>query len=104
MNKPLVPHITEKAFALIPEESGSVATYTFKVPRALNKDIVKRQIESQFKVTVEEVRIVNLPGKVRRFKNIMGRTQAVKKALVRLKKGDRIADFLPEAPKSTDKN
>ncbi len=104
MNKPLVPHITEKSYSLISEEKGAVSAYTFKVPRVVNKDIVKKQIEKQFKVHVVDVRIINLPGKVRRFKGVMGKTQATKKAIVRLKAGEHITEFLPATPEANKEN
>lgn len=104
MNKPFVPHITEKSYSLISEEKGMASAYTFEVPRVVTKGIVKAQIEKQFKVHVIDVRIINLPGKVRRFKGVMGKTQATKKAIVRLKAGERIADFLPAAPEDKKDN
>ena len=37
--------------------------------------------------------MIKLPGKVRRFKGIAGKTSTFKKAIVRLKKGDTIKAF-----------
>lgn len=93
----LTPHITEKSYAGITEEKGKASTYVFRVARTLSKEVIKRIIEREFKVTVADVRIVNLPAKARRFKGIQGKTQARKKALVRLMPGQKIAAFdLPE--------
>lgn len=93
MKKLLLPHITEKSYRTITEKNDQPNTYTFKVHDNLDKHHVKRLIEKEFKVTVLDVRIANIPGKTRRFKGIVGHTSPVKKAIVKLKKGDRIADF-----------
>lgn len=98
MKAPIIPHITEKSYRAI-DSSKNGATYTFKVNPRLTKEDVRRMIEREYKVSVENVSIVRLPGKVRRFKGIVGRTNATKKALVRLKKGDTIAAF--DVPENT---
>jgi large subunit ribosomal protein L23 len=104
MNKSLVPHITEKSYATISEEKGAVNQYTFKVPRTSSKADVKDQVEKAFDVHVEDVRIINLPRKARNYRGHRGFTKAIKKAVVRLKAGERIAAFAtetetaPEAP------
>lgn len=102
MNKPFVPHITEKSYTGIAESKTAASTYTFRVPRGVTKEVIKNQVEKTYNVHVTDVRIINLPGKARRFKGILGRTQALKKAIVRLKPGEQIADFTPEAAADTD--
>ena len=89
----LSPHITEKSYRTISQEKKEVSTYTFKVNSNLNKGDVKRMIEKEYKVTVVDVRIINLPAKIRRFKGIPGKVSPISKALVRLKAGDRINAF-----------
>jgi large subunit ribosomal protein L23 len=81
------PRITEKAG--IKAESQNV--YTFEVVRSATKKTVADAIKSIYKVTPVKVNIVRLPAQavVRRGKK--GSKQAVKKALVFLKKGDKIA-------------
>ena len=54
---------------------------------------IKKLVEKEFKVTVTDVRNVNLPGKTRKFKGVNGKTSPIRKAIVQLKKGDRIAAF-----------
>ena len=93
MKSPLVPHITEKAYAGVKETGNESSTYVFRVAFEMNKSSVKTMVESAFKVSVVDVRITRLPGKVRRFKGIEGKTSNRKKAVVRLKAGDRIAAF-----------
>lgn len=74
------PLITEKSTALR-DERNIVA---FEVDRRANKIEVKRAVEHQFKVTVREVRIANMHGKVRRQGRTSGRRPDWKKAYVRL--------------------
>jgi large subunit ribosomal protein L23 len=104
MKHPLAPHVTEKSYAGISEEKGAASTYTFRIALGLTKEIVKRMVEREFKVTVTDIRIVRLPGKVRRFKGVTGKTGARKKAIVRLAPGQKIAAFdLPEDPATENK-
>ena len=100
MNKILTPHITEKAYTTISEEKGAVSQYTFKVPRLTTKSQVKQSVEESFKVHVVDVRMVNLPRKERVYRGHRGFTQATKKAIVRLKAGERIAAFAIETEKT----
>ncbi len=52
-----------------------------------NKNDIKRAVEMLFKVQVEAVQVVKVPGKPRNFGQIPGRTQSWKKAYVTLKEG-----------------
>ena len=85
------PVITEKSNF----QSDILGQYTFEVDRRVNKHQVKQAVETVFDVTVERVRIINVPAKrARRY----GRREVVrkpgwKKALVTLKPGDRIEFF-----------
>ena len=93
MKHSLVPHITEKSYRGIQEDAKTSNTYTFKVDPKTSKEYVKKLVEDQFKVTVIDVRTVSIPGKARRFKGIPGRTSDIKKAIVRLAAGQKIAAF-----------
>jgi len=64
--------------------------YVFEVPRSSDKTQVKRAIEEIFKVKVEAVRTMRMPGKFRRFGRGGGYRSEWKKAIVSLKKGDKI--------------
>ena len=97
----IAPRITEKAYSLISEDKGVANHYTFKVSKSLRKEAIKAMIEQEFKVTVTAIRTVTLPSKVRVFRGKAGKTQAIKKAIVRLKVGERIAAFDTET-KSED--
>jgi len=84
------PVITEKSLAEI-----SFNKYTFEVDKKASKNQIKEAVEKLFKVSVLDVAIVNLKGKIRRYGKLRKKTQlsGYKKAVVRLKKGDKIPLF-----------
>ena len=67
--------------------------YVFRVNRKSNKQEVKKAVEKAFAVKVAAVRTMTMPGKPKRLGRFEGRTPAWKKAIVKLKKGEQIADF-----------
>lgn len=79
------PHITEKAGDLSEENQ-----YIFRVFNQANKTEIKKVIESLYGVEVIAVRIINTPSKKRRLGKIEGTRPGYKKALVRIKKGQKI--------------
>jgi large subunit ribosomal protein L23 len=81
------PRITEKAG--IKSESQNV--YTFEVTKNADKKKISEAVKLIYKVTPIKVNIVNLPAKNVTARGRKGVKQAVKKALVFLKKGDKIA-------------
>jgi large subunit ribosomal protein L23 len=84
----LNPHVTEKASDL--SEKG---VYAFNVNLRANKDQVTRAVKHFFKVTpVKVAMIVNKPKYSRnpRTNRVQVKKAAIKKALVYLKKGDKI--------------
>ena len=84
----LNPHVTEKASDL--SEKG---VYAFNVNLRANKDQVTRAVKHFFKVTpVKVAMIVNKPKYSRnpRTNRVQVKKAALKKALVYLKKGDKI--------------
>jgi len=84
----LKPVITERSMELIGENK-----YTFWVDRRANKVEIKKAIEELFDVKVEKVSTMNLKGKRKRMGRYEGRTPARKKAIVKLKEGDKIELF-----------
>lgn len=82
------PVISEKAFA--EQENGK---YIFAVSPKANKDLIKKEVERLFKVEVEKVNIVNIPGKMKRVGRVFGRRNMVRKAIVTVKKGQKIEEF-----------
>lgn len=90
----LKPRISEKAYAQ--SQTGNV--YVFVVPGDANKVTVAEAVTAQFNVTVTEVNVMNVKGKVKRTvrkggRQTMGRDSDFKKAYVTLKEGDSIAVF-----------
>ncbi len=94
----LKPRLSEKAYQAIQKDN----VYVFVVDKLANKQTVKENVESQFKVSVTNIRVAYLPGKNKRHvhkeshKSINGKTSSVKKAFVTLKKGDTIPIFAVE--------
>jgi len=82
----LAPHITEKT-SLAMQNSN---TYSFRVRRDSTKPDIKAAVELMFSVKVDGVQVVNETGKTRNFGKLKGRTQDVKKASVRLARGQTI--------------
>jgi len=83
------PHITEKATDLVKKNQ-----YVFKVwPRA-NKVEIKKAIENLYGVEVVSVKIIKVPRKRRRLGRISGWRKGYKKAIVKIKKGQKI-EVLP---------
>lgn len=79
------PHISEKATDL-----AAVDSYVFKVfPRA-NKKEIKKTIESFYGVDVLRVNIIRVPAKERRMGRTVGFKKGYKKAIVKVKKGQKI--------------
>jgi large subunit ribosomal protein L23 len=84
----LTPKISEKAIYLA--ERG---IYVFEVPTGSNKIEVKKAVEAAFKVTVTDVNMAITKGKLKRFKQVFGRQKDIKKAMVKVKKGQSIKLF-----------
>jgi large subunit ribosomal protein L23 len=93
MNEPsqvLQLHLmTEKSLKLKEAENA----YVFRVARKANKSMIKMAVEKAFSVKVDRVRTLIVPGKPKRLGRFEGRTVAWKKAIVILKKDQKIADF-----------
>ncbi len=93
----LYPRISEKAYG----QSQTLNTYAIVVPVDANKVTVAEAVTAQFGVTVTEVNIMNVRGKVKRSvrkggRATTGRDNDFKKAYVTLKEGDSIAVFAAE--------
>ena len=81
----LSPVITEKA-TLLSEQNKVV----FRVAGDASKDEIAAAVEALFKVNVTKVNTINVKGKTKRFRGIMGRRSDVKKAIVTLAEGQSI--------------
>ena len=86
INLLLAPHITEKTSLAMQNTN----TYSFRVLRGSSKPEIKAAVELMFGVKVAKVNVVNETGKSRRFGKVIGRTQDIKKAYVRLAPGQTI--------------
>lgn len=87
----LAPVVSEKS-TMVGEKRNQVV---FRVARDATKPEIKAAIEAMFskkdeKLEVEQVRIVNVRGKEKRFGKFTGRRSSWKKAYVCLKAGQEI--------------
>ncbi len=83
------PHVTEKATALVEENK-----YVFKVLPRANKIEVKKAVEDLYGVDVVGVAIINVPKRQRRLGRQKGWRKGYKKAIVEIRKGQKI-EILP---------
>jgi len=83
------PQVTEKATDLVKKNQ-----YVFKVYSRANKNEVKKAIESVYGVDVISVRVINVPAKRRRLGRQRGWRKGYKKAIVKIKEGQKI-EVLP---------
>ncbi len=79
------PIVTEKATKL--SEYNKVV---FEVAYKSNKNEIKGAVEKLFSVKVKSVNIINIKGKVKRFKGVLGRRNDIKKAVITLEEGNTI--------------
>lgn len=82
------PVVTEKAMNLMEENK-----YTFFVHRDANKVEIKNAVQKEFDVEVDKVTTIKTHGKKRRQGRFVGMTQSRKKAIVKLKDGNKIELF-----------
>ena len=83
------PLITEKSTAL----KETQRTLGFEVHRDATKPEIKKAVETLFGVKVQEVRVANVHGKVKRQGRFVGRRPDWKKAYVRLVEGEKQIEF-----------
>lgn len=80
------PIITEKSAGLAQKQN----TITFSVDTNANKTQIKQAIEKIFDVKVESVNTINVKPKKKRVGRYEGKTNKVKKAIVKLQEGSSI--------------
>jgi len=85
------PLVTEKS--TLQRETGA-NVIAFEVAPGANKIQVKKAVEELFKVKVEEVRLFNVRGKMKRMGRHEGKRRDWRKAYVRLKEGEKAPDFV----------
>ncbi len=76
---------TEKVTAYYPE-----GKYLFLVDKKSNKIQIKKAVEELYKVKVKDVNVLISCGKLRKVRYQLGKTPDLKKAIVTLKKGEKI--------------
>ncbi len=81
----LRPYITEKTSMM-----GQENKYVFVVSKDASKVDIKNAIENIFSVSVLKVSVVNVPSKKVRLGMHEGKKPGFKKAIVKLKEGDKI--------------
>jgi large subunit ribosomal protein L23 len=79
------PWITEKSGDL-----SLIGKYVFLVSPSATKNEVKKALREIYKVDAVDVNITNLPRKRKSFRNMKGMQEQRKKAVVTLKKGQKI--------------
>jgi large subunit ribosomal protein L23 len=84
------PHITEKTTELAGNNQ-----YTFLIYSRTNKNEIKKAVEDLYSVEVTGVNIVRIPPKRRRLGRTPGWKKGYKKAIVRIKEGQKI-DIFPK--------
>ena len=82
------PIITEKSSILMADNK-----YSFRVDKKANKIEIKYAVETIFKVDVVEVHTMTMPGKMKRQGKTQGLTSEWKKAVVKIRAGQRIPIF-----------
>lgn len=84
----LRPVISEKSHGLIDDH-----TYTFVVRPDAQKVAIRQAVEEIWNVKVIAVNTANRKGKLKRNRMVTGRRPNTKRAIVRLKPGDKIEIF-----------
>ncbi|PCI20861.1 50S ribosomal protein L23 [Candidatus Wolfebacteria bacterium] len=79
------PRITEKATVL-----GANSVYTFDIPKSVTKIDVKKAIQELYNVIPTKIRVAPVPSKNVFIRGKKGVKSGGKKAMVYLKKGDKI--------------
>ncbi len=85
----LMPIITEKSNT----QKENAQQVTFRVPLWATKVEVRKAVEKIFNKKVVEVKTIKVRGKMKRLGRFSGRLPDWKKAIVRLKPGERIEFF-----------
>ena len=83
------PLVTEKTTI----QKETIRTLVFEVHRDATKSEIKKAVEKLFSVKVEQIRVANMPGKLRRQGRYSGHRPDWKKAYVLLKEGEKMIEF-----------
>jgi large subunit ribosomal protein L23 len=83
------PLLTEKT-TLAKERNRTLA---FQVARSANKIEIARAVEAVFHTKVEDVRVVNIEGKMKRMGRFEGKRSDWKKAYVKIRAGEKPIEY-----------
>ena len=83
------PIITEKSM----RQNGEDNKITFEVAKDANKTAVAQAVQEIYNIKPEKVNIVNVRPKTKRMGRYVGKTSAVRKAIVKLPEGQDISLF-----------
>lgn len=91
-------HVTEKlsqvlVAPVVTEKSSMAAegnSVVFKISEWADKTDVKAAVEALYGVEVLKVNTLNIKGKTKRFRGMLGRRSDIRKAVVRIKDGQSI--------------
>lgn len=83
------PIITEKSMRYMDADNK----ITFEVAKGTNKVQIAQAVKAIFGVDVEKVNIINVKPKTKRVGRYVGKTKAVRKAIVKIKAGQEIDLF-----------
>ena len=83
------PVITEKGLTLKEDDR----TLCFEVTESANKRQIQEAVERIFKVKVQHVRTMTVPGKMRRRGRYVGYRPDWKKAYVTLREGEKMIEY-----------
>lgn len=83
------PIVTEKTMKASSDENK----ITFEVAKDANKSSVAQAIQEIYHIKPEKVNIVNVHPKTKRVGRFVGKTKAIKKAIVKLPEGQQIDIF-----------
>ena len=84
----LAPVVSEKSYELLDQNA-----YTFRVHPRANKTEIRQAVEAIWDVKVVNVNTVNRKGKTKRFRYTQGKRPDTKRAVVKLREGDKIEIF-----------
>ena len=85
------PLVTEKSTMMRDAGDNIIA---FEIDPKANKIQVKDAVEQLFKAKVDEVRLFNVRGKIKKMGRYSGKRRDWRKAYVRLKEGEKAPDFI----------
>lgn len=83
--------LTKIKYPLVSEKTTKLSKlnqYGFLVDRSLKKPQIKFLLETMFKITIKEIRTLNLPIKTKRVGKYRGKKSLYKKAYIQLQAGE----------------